>query len=229
LWAIASSASHRYGGWKLEEFFETGRAEVDATIARLRELAVPAHFATVLDFGCGVGRATRALAAHFEAATGVDISETMVARARELNAGLPNVTFQVNARDDLGALGDRRFDLVYTRIVLQHVASRELARSYVEEFMRVLEPGGVAVFGLPVHIPRRYRLMPVRRLYLLGRAVGLSPEVLYRRLRLHPMRMQWVPEAEVVRWVRDGSGRVLHVDRDTSADGVVQATFFATR
>jgi SAM-dependent methyltransferase len=182
----------------------------------------------VLDFGCGVGRATRWLAQHFDAATGVDISETMVARARELNEDVPNLDFRVNAATDLGSLGERRFDLIYTRIVLQHVANRDVARSYVEEFLRLLAPGGVAVFGIPVHIPRRYRLMPVRRLYLAGRKLGLSPEVLYRRLRLHPMRMQWVPEAEVRRWVALGGARVLDVEHEDSANGVRQATFYAS-
>ena len=67
--------------------------------------------------------------------------------------------------------GERRFDLAYTRIVLQHVAGRDLARSYIREFVRVLAPGGIAMFQVPVHIPRRYRLMAVRRLQpaLIGR------------------------------------------------------------
>jgi hypothetical protein len=71
--------------------------------------------------------------------------------------------------------------------------------------------------------------MPVRRLYLVGRKLGLSPEVLYRRLRLHPMRMQWVPEDEIRRWVALSGARVLEVEHEDSANGVRQATFYATR
>jgi SAM-dependent methyltransferase len=229
LWAIASTAEQRYGRWDLEEFFATGRPEVDATVARLRALDVPRGWGAALDFGCGVGRATRWLATHFDTATGVDISETMIARARELNADIPNLEFRVNAASDLQSLGDRRFDLVYTRIVLQHVAGRAVARSYVQEFLRVLNPGGVAVFQIPVYIPRRYRIMPIRRLYLVGRRLGLSPGVLYKRLRLHPMRMQWVPEGEIAAWIGHGGGRILDVEREDSANGVRQATFYATR
>jgi SAM-dependent methyltransferase len=53
----------------------------------------------VLDIGCGTGQTTReaALAASDGEALGVDISEGMIARARELAAheGVPNVRFEV--------------------------------------------------------------------------------------------------------------------------------------
>jgi ubiquinone/menaquinone biosynthesis C-methylase UbiE len=199
-------------------------------MGRLDALGVPAGRTAVLDFGCGVGRVTRALAQHFEHALGLDISEAMLARARELNTGIPNVAFELNPAGDLQVVGDRRFDLVYTRIVLQHVAGRALARAYIQEFVRVLAPGGVAMFQIPVHIPRRYRFMPIRRLYLAGRAIGVPAAVLYNRLRLHPIRMQWVPEGQVAAWVREAGGRVRHVEHvRSSTTGVRQATFFADR
>ncbi len=228
-WAIAGGAQRRHGRWDPDAFFASGRREVDGLTRRLAELGVPVARDAVLDFGCGVGRVTRALCAHFGSAVGVDISESMLARARELNADVPGLEFRLNASTDLRSLGDRRFDLVYTRIVLQHVAGIQVARSYVQEFLRLLAPGGVAVFQIPVHIPRRYRLMPVRRLYVAGRALGLPPAFLYRRLHLHPIRMQSAPEAEVGQWVRHAGGRVLHVATKTSSTGVRHATFYALR
>jgi SAM-dependent methyltransferase len=229
LWAIAGGSARRFGRWDVDAFFAGGQREIDALMKQLAALGVPAGRDGVLDFGCGVGRVTRALRSHFAAAVGVDISESMLARARELNAAVPGLEFQLNDAADLRSVGDRRFDLVYTRIVLQHVAGRAVARAYIEEFLRVLAPGGVAVFQIPVHIPHRYRLMPIRRLYLAGRALRISPGFLYRRLRLHPIRMQWVPEAEIVDWVRHGGGRVLHVARKTSSAGVRHATFYTSR
>lgn len=229
LWAIAGSKQRRYGRWDLDAFFASGQREIDGVMRRLEELGVPAAHDAVLDFGCGVGRVTRALRAHFGSVLGVDISASMLARARALNAAVPSLEFQLNDATDLRSVGDRRFDLVYTRIVLQHVAGRDVARGYVEEFLRLLAPGGVAVFQLPVHIPRRHRVMPVRRLYVAGRALRVSPDFLYHRLRLHPIRMQWVPEAEVQEWVRRAGGRVLHVATKTSSTGVRHATFHAVR
>jgi ubiquinone/menaquinone biosynthesis C-methylase UbiE len=229
LWAIAGGAQRRYGRWDLDAFFASGRREVDGVMRRLEQLGVPAARDAVLDFGCGVGRATRALRAHFGEAVGVDISASMLARARELNAGVAGLEFRLNDARDLRSVGDQRFDLVYTRIVLQHVAGRGVARGYVEEFIRVLAPGGVAVFQIPVHVPRRHRLMPVRRLYVTGRMLRLPAAFLYHRLRLHPIRMQWVPEAEVREWVSQAGGRVLQVVAKTSSTGVRHATFYVVR
>jgi len=229
-WAIAGgSTERRFGRWDVDAFFAGGRREADGLMRRLGALGVPARRDAVLDFGCGVGRVTRALAEHFGTALGVDISTTMLARARELNAGVPGLDFALNDATDLRSVGERRFDLVYTRVVLQHVAGRQVARTYVEEFLRVLAPGGVAAFQVPVHIPRRHRLMPVRRLYVAGRALRLPPAFLYHRLRLHPIRMQWVPETEVFEWVRLAGGRVLEVVTKTSSTGVRHATFYAVR
>jgi SAM-dependent methyltransferase len=229
LWAIAGGAQRRFGGWDEESFFAGGRREADRLMRRLDELGVPASRDSALDFGCGVGRVTRALREHFGRVLGVDISAPMLDRARELNADLDGLEFHLNDAPDLRSVGDRRFDLVHSRIVLQHVAGRELARSYIHEFVRLLTPGGVAVFQIPVHIPGRHRFMPVRRLYRAGRALRLSPDFLYHRLRLHPIRMQWVAEPALREWVDEADGHVLDVTVKTSSTGVRHATFYVVR
>ncbi len=42
-------------------------------------------FGKALDFGCGVGRLTQALADYFNEVAGVDVSPTMVNKALEYN------------------------------------------------------------------------------------------------------------------------------------------------
>jgi SAM-dependent methyltransferase len=227
LWAIASSPDKRFGGWEREEFFATGERVVAATLARIAELQHEVTPGTALDFGCGVGRMTRALAARFEHVVGVDIAPTMIDRGRELNADVDNIEFLVNHGDDLSDLGDRLFDLVFTRIVLQHQPSRAAARRYVEEFIRVLEPGGVIVLQIPIDIPLRYRLLITRRAYVILRALRIPARVLYERLHLHPIRMLFVPRSEVEDWVRRAGGRILAVDASASPQGVVSGTFYA--
>jgi ubiquinone/menaquinone biosynthesis C-methylase UbiE len=227
LWAIAGNPDRRFGRWELEEFFAGGRREIDGVMAQLDELGLPARRHAVLDFGCGVGRVTRALREHFDTALGVDISTPMLARARELNADVDGLEFALNDAADLRSLGDRRFDLVYTRIVLQHVAGRDVARSYIQEFVRLLADGGVAVFQIPTFIPPRYRFMPIRKLYLAGRVLRIAPAFLYHRLRLHPIRMQWVPEPQIQEWIAQAGGEIRHVTRAASGTGVRHATFYA--
>ena len=227
MWAVVSDPSRRFGGWDADEFFATGEAEVDAILSRAAELGVPANRADALEFGCGVGRVTRALAGRFGDAVGVDISTRMLEQARELNAGVDNVEFVHNTASDLTVLGDRRFDLVYSRHVLQHLPSRDVARGYLSEMVRLVRPGGLVLAHLPLEIPLRHRLLVVRRAYEALRRIGVPADVLYNRLRLHPVSMLAVPEADLRAWIAAAGGRVLAVD--TKRGAVLSANVFATR
>lgn len=163
MWAVLTERGRRGGKWDEGEFLATGRAEIAEAMETAAALGLPANRRDALDFGCGAGRLTQALADHFETATGVDIAASMLATAERLNAH-PNCRFVHNERPDLSVFPDQSFDLVYTRRVLQHMPPT-LALGYVEEFARVLRPGGVAIFGLPAGpsgtlVGRLYRVVP---------------------------------------------------------------------
>jgi SAM-dependent methyltransferase len=98
-----------------------------------------------LDFGCGVGRLTQALARRFASCIGVDISEQMVRQAGLLNQ-YPHCRYLASSAVRL-PFDDAGFAFLYSNIVLQHVP-RALAKNYLREFVRVLAPGGVLVFGV---------------------------------------------------------------------------------
>lgn len=57
--------------------------------------------------------------------------------------------YHLNTSAGLDAFADETFDFIYTAHVLQHMEPR-FARGYVREFVRVLRPGGVLVFQIPV-------------------------------------------------------------------------------
>jgi FkbM family methyltransferase len=145
LWAVLSHADKRGGRWRPDEFFATGRAEIDTQMHMLAARALPAGHQLALDFGCGAGRLSRALAAHFANVVGVDVSASMIETAQALNGDLPNVEFRENASPRLEGIADASVDLVYSNMTLQHIPAA-LAAGYVSEFFRVLAPGGVAVF-----------------------------------------------------------------------------------
>jgi SAM-dependent methyltransferase len=129
----------------VEAFLASGRQEIDEVLAETALLGLPAGRTAALDFGCGAGRLTQALAARFDGCLGVDISPRMIALARELNQRGAHCRFLVNAEDSLAGLGSNAFDFVYSNLVLQHLPPG-IALGYVTELARVLAPGGALVF-----------------------------------------------------------------------------------
>jgi SAM-dependent methyltransferase len=160
LWAICSDPTKRGRKWDEREFFTTGEKEISTVLAYATTLELDLEYAApALDFGCGVGRLTRALAARFREVCGVDISRAMIGKARELNQHVPNCRFLLNEADNLSLFADSHFAFIYSSIVLQHVAPR-LAQKYVTEFIRVLKPGGVVLF----QVVDRFKASPLRRM-----------------------------------------------------------------
>jgi ubiquinone/menaquinone biosynthesis C-methylase UbiE len=124
-----------------------------------REVAPNRAAERALDFGCGLGRLTRALSAYYARVDGVDIARSMIGQAQELNIGYSRCFFTVNERPDLKLFPDDAFDLIYTNLVLQHMPAK-LAEGYIREFVRCTKPGGLTVFQTvaPAWFLRAYRL-----------------------------------------------------------------------
>jgi SAM-dependent methyltransferase len=149
MWGVLMDPDKRGGRWDAERFFAAGREEVATVLEHVaRRGVVPDYGGAALDFGCGVGRLTQALAGRFARAWGVDISPTMVELAQELNRHPDSCRYVVNESDDLARFDDGSFALIYTSIVLQHVEPRYSSR-YLAEFARLLAPAGVLVFQIP--------------------------------------------------------------------------------
>lgn len=148
LWAVLTDDRYRGGKWDEAAFFATGAEEIAGVVRDLDRLGRPERRGRCLDFGCGVGRLTQALAAHFESCDGVDIARSMIAAARRLDRSGGRCSFHVNDAPDLALFPANTFDFVYSNIVLQHMPT-EAAKAYVSEFLRVLTPGGLAMFEIP--------------------------------------------------------------------------------
>lgn len=231
MWAILSYPDGKYGRWDEEEFFRHGAERIDEFLSHGLTLDRPTEHHAALDFGCGVGRLSRALASHFEQVTGVDISETMIDRARELNAAIPNVEFRGNDRADLSTFSDAAFDLVASDIVLQHLPDRATVESYLAEFVRVLKPDGLLVFQLPSSLPLTVRVQPRRTAYRVMRRVGLPARTLYWRLGLHPNRMLAISGPQVTSCLESCGATVLDVvtARSPAVESVKENVYYVTR
>lgn len=142
------------------ELLERHRAEFSESAAldtRLVEAAL-ARFPgrsgedmTCLEIGCGVGRATRALAGVFGRVAAVDVSAPHLAVAREelAAAGVENVDLhQVLHVEDFSRLPF--VDFFYSRLVLQHNPPPLQVDILAAAFAR-LAPGGIALFQVLSH------------------------------------------------------------------------------
>jgi 2-polyprenyl-3-methyl-5-hydroxy-6-metoxy-1,4-benzoquinol methylase len=145
MWVVLTDPAKKGNRWKEDEFFETGRQDVENILKKLRESGMVVRCGKALDFGCGVGRLTQALAAHFEAVDGVDISNSMIQNAEKLNRFPDKVKFHVNIRGDLKPFGSGEYDFICSLISLQHTP-KNFQQNYIKDFMRLLKPGGCAYF-----------------------------------------------------------------------------------
>lgn len=146
LGAILTDPSKVGGRWSLPDFMATGDAEVATVMNHLSSIGcTPARGGIALDFGCGVGRLTQALAREFASCIGIDISKQMIENAMSINK-LTNCSYEALAGSSL-PFGDGMFSFIYSNIVLQHIP-RKYAVGYLREFERVLLPGGILVFGV---------------------------------------------------------------------------------
>ena len=226
LWAILASPNTRGGRWKLAEFFASGETEMSDVLKTADRLGLPQRHDRALDFGCGVGRLTRAIGRNFGEAVGVDISAEMVRLARELNEGR-NCRFEVNVRPDLTMFEDDSFDFVYSALVLQHLPRKELICEYLREFLRVLRPGGIAVFQTLAALPLGLRLQPRRRAYGVLRRVGISHRLLLTRLNLVPTRLTTISENDVRATLLDHATAVEHLEEHPKrTDGVRSLRYY---
>lgn len=209
LWAVLSDNAMQFGRWDHAEFFASGQREIDALMSScgLKQ----GNNGRVLDFGCGVGRLSRALLPYFGEVYGVDISEEMIRLAQEAT---PTAKFVLNTVENLRIFEDNYFDFVYSNIVLQHQRTKGIARSYIREFVRVVRPGATIVFQIPRKVSLRDALQPRRRLYSVLKGMGLSAEFLYKRLHLSPMRTISLSPSDVKTAVSLCGGQVLRSAED---------------
>lgn len=218
-WAVLTADDKRGNRWNVQEFFATGEREIEDVTAYVESLSVELDHGRALDFGCGPGRLTQALAERFEAVWGVDIAPSMIEQAKRYDRHPDVCHFCVNERPDLEMFESESFGFIYSMIVLQHIKPR-YQRAYIKEFVRVLTRGGVLVFQLPSEpIPRRSglwgQLKPIIKSITPGPLLGA-----YRRVRWGrgtDTETWGMPKEDVITLLKEEGATILDVREDTSA------------
>ena len=227
LWAILSEQGKSRNNWDQAEFFATGISEIDEVIAYVTGRVENASFGKALDFGCGVGRCTQALAKHYSSVIGVDISPSMIDLANKFASGSDRCSYVLNTVDDLSIFDDEEFDFVYSSRVLPHMPP-SLAGLYIGEFFRVTKPGGLVLFQLPSAViePRVGNRVVGRIKSIVKTMAGSAGLRLYRRMRFGTsaeMAMNVTAESQVRRIVESHSGRVEDVVSDGASGPTIES------
>jgi SAM-dependent methyltransferase len=209
LFAILTDHRRAGGKWNVDEFMATGEAEIETVMHHLASIGcIPDYGGKALDFGCGVGRLTQALAPRFTSCVGVDISRQMIDKANALNR-YAHCRYVANPEEQL-PFADVSFSFIYSNIVLQHVP-RRFATAYLREFVRVLAPGGILIFG----VQDSFAAADVTSLMLRVRHVLRIRSRIRAAAGIGDMRMHCLPE----RFVRGalGSARIVDVQFTNTA------------
>jgi SAM-dependent methyltransferase len=133
------------------DFQATGRGLMDvpgylhtvAEVVRILDLHQGDHLA---DIGCGAGLIAMTLAPWLERIYAVDISPSLIDRARKNLAGVNNVDLKVGSLTEL-PLTDVFVDKLLAYSVLQYLGDESNVSQALREVARVLKPGGRALLA----------------------------------------------------------------------------------
>ena len=84
-WSILVDSSKIDNKWDPDQFYATGSTQIRKVLDFLRENEIKFRKVNALDYGCGAGRLSEALAKFFDHVKGVDFSQTMINIAKTHN------------------------------------------------------------------------------------------------------------------------------------------------
>jgi len=166
----------------LEEFVQTGDAEVDTYLDRLGWNSIAAN-ATLLEIGSGIGRMTSAFSRKFAVTVATDVDAAFLERCRETVSRFGRVgslrTVHIADGSSI-AVEDSSIDAVFSYITLQHCKASDAMRLTTEAF-RIVKPGGYVALNYRTWVPADWVLVPA----------GIVMRQLWRIPVLGPRLSQW--------------------------------------
>jgi SAM-dependent methyltransferase len=143
-------------GAALKEFFDSGNRYVEYILQTIRARLDPDFQPQrALDFGCGVGRLAIPLAARCQEVVGVDVSPSMLEKARAHcpESRAQNVELGQGNAESFQAAG--QFDLVNSFVVLHHIPWPQGRRLFLR-LVELVREGGIGVIQVVFASPSRF-------------------------------------------------------------------------
>lgn len=170
LWGVAAWKDRNKEGsnpWSDDEFYALGERDWQDFVSHWRRYGL--SDGTAVEIGCGAGRLTKHLAAHFRQVHALDVSEDMIEYARK-HIQQNSVRFTLvdgsEIPDPSGSV-----DSVFSAQVFQHLDQQSDVENYLREIARVLAPGGTMMIHIPIFAWPFGAGDWVKRLHGLGRRV----------------------------------------------------------
>ncbi|MFC1565099.1 class I SAM-dependent methyltransferase, partial [candidate division KSB1 bacterium] len=208
-WAVLTFPEKKGGKWNQEEFFQTGICEIAEVLSKVDTLNIELNRSNALDFGCGVGRLSRALSTHFEKVIGIDISEAMLTEAKQVNCNYDNLIFIHNNEADLKIVADRSIDFLYSNIVLQHMPDK-MQKKYIIEFCRIINNKGIIVFQTPSKAKIR-NIKGIAHMFFGNRFLNVVRKFIYGKNNI--MEIHTLPKKEVIQILNECKMTLVNVER----------------
>jgi ubiquinone/menaquinone biosynthesis C-methylase UbiE len=200
-----------------DSFARSPTMSLAETLGVLIDLVPEDPEARWVETACGPGLIARAMAPRVGSVVGIDLTPSMIdkARADAAEAGVGNVTFEVGDATALD-LPDDSLDGAITRFSLHHIPAPVRV---LEEMRRVVKPGGYVVVSDFVtdddgasaawqeqierlRDPSHWALLTPSRIAALGEQIGLEPD----QERIVPF------EIDFEEWLYRGSGGPANAD-----------------
>jgi len=215
LWSILPYPQKKDNRWKIEELFATGEVEIKAIMEYITKLNIKIGKDKALDFGCGVGRLTQALARYFNNCYGVDISQGMLNLANRYNQYGKRCKYILNCSNDLRIFSDNTFDFIYSNIVLQHIPP-QYSLNYIKEFIRIIKPDGLIIFQIATEeIP----MIGTKLRKLISKIFPAELRRFYKRLKYGTWGikdMYCIGKRELNNFISSNAGQIIDVVEDCS-------------
>jgi SAM-dependent methyltransferase len=135
----------------IDKFWASGEAEASHVENMLARYGFADRSTKIcLEYGCGVGRVTTALARRFAQIHAYDISQAHLTQAqlRARDVGANNIQFHLCADGFLDEL--TLCDFFYSRIVFQHNPP-PIIHHLINRTLRSIKPNGIAIFQVPTY------------------------------------------------------------------------------
>ncbi|MEM3830157.1 MAG: class I SAM-dependent methyltransferase [Conexivisphaerales archaeon] len=148
-WAILSDPEKIGNKWDDKNFYATGIEQIEKLFNFIEGKGITINKGMALDYGCGLGRLTEALANRFLKVYGVDFSTKMIEGAIKNPMKSPNTEYLQSNGKDLSQFADDKFDFVISLTTLQHNETKTQL-NLINEFIRVTKKNGIIVFNVMV-------------------------------------------------------------------------------